>query len=90
MYCVTNDDICLHTVVLCYGISVSIFAMELLVKETAILDPGHCNAVSLKVVFPLKLQDSSSNVSLINVYKSTCAQVTLFEISVTCHIQSIN
>ena len=63
--------------------------MKLLVKETAIFVPGGCSAVSLKVVFSLKLQNSS-NESSINVYKSACAQVALFEISVTCHIWLLN
>ena len=42
---------------------------------------GHCSAVRLKVVFLLillKLWDSSSNVSPINVYKTTRARVALF------------
>ena len=37
-----------------------------------------------------KIAGFSSNVSPINVYKSTRARVTLFEISVTGHIRSVN
>ena len=45
---------------------VFLFALKLLAKENVVSVPGHCGTVSLKVVFSLKLRDSSSNVSPIN------------------------